>query len=424
MAKIEDIRWGKYSSFEGPLYVAGARYQVPAQPTFEDKILATIAATEGGSWSAVNMYDVCRLTVGLIQCCEGSQYWASGLLGRLPPMDLVPLHDILQSVEVRIRSTAPNTYRFVHDRLGIVDSEPEQCRLFFAGCSGRKGEWNEAGKLWARQFCLAVARCLESESAIAAQRSYIVPKLMGFAAGELRNFILTRPDTAIGGAFACAALSFAANNPRRAKEAFTAHLSTCKADPWTMDWLVDALDMFTFLSGVTIYPHRYDAIRPVLERLFDLDLPDKSDQLHGLLSASEIQHILVHALHYDLGPGGPNGDGVDNRWGSKSKAALLDFERRNNLPSQDGMPDRTTNAALKRVRDGFANVGAKLPQGDDLSFLLAKAAMQRFDDLGIIRGQALKGISSEEEDETTDPATPTPLAQVRRSSEPPPNEES
>lgn len=55
--------------------------------------------------------------------------------------------------------------------------------------------------------------------------------------------------------------------------------------------------------------------------------------------------LALVALGYDLGAYGPDKDGVDGQWGGKSKMALLQFQKDNELP-QSGMRDRLTAVAL------------------------------------------------------------------------------
>src|SRR5512138_1105983 len=83
MPKPEDIKWSSYQTFEGPFFIGTQGFKLPEQPTFNDRILAVITATEGGHWNAINMYDRCIMTVGLIQWCEAGQYSVSDMLGAL-----------------------------------------------------------------------------------------------------------------------------------------------------------------------------------------------------------------------------------------------------------------------------------------------------------------------------------------------------
>ncbi len=360
MPKPEDIKWSSYQSFEGPFYIGTQGFKMPESPTFNDKILAVITATEGGHWNAINMYDRCILTVGLIQWCEGGQYSVSDMLGALevskPGTVDGYLRHPMSVAGVSFKKNTKGRYRFhFNDERGEVDRTIEQQQLFLGKSNGHKGSWDADSKEYAKMWAASFASLYEVPDAIQSQREYTVPRLYGFGLKTFQD-MARRPearDTPIGQAFVCAYLSFAANNPARADRSLQEALRTwdnSKGPAWSPRWLIHILEKLTFFTGVTIYPHRYNAIRPVLERLFGIDLPDRSEQLQGLLSPTEVQSILVHQLHYDLGKSGPKGDGVDGAWGGKSKAALMDFERRNGLDG-DGLPDKATNAALLKVRD-------------------------------------------------------------------------
>jgi len=358
MIDIKNIGWASYDVYEGPFYLGQSKFKLPDNPALPDKILATITATEGGSWNAVNMYDRCIVTVGLIQWCEGGQYSVSDMLGVAAERSeslIAPLSNVMREAGVEFKKNAKGRYRFFfRDARGEVDRTDEQQQLFLRG-SGRKNTWTDSNKAWAKSWAAALADVYAEPNAIQTQRDYTVPRLYGFALPTALE-LFKEPEakgSPIGQAFICAYLSFAANNPARADASLKDAIKTWNTQNgpvWSPRWFNHVLERLTFASGVTIYPHRYDSIRPVLEKLFGIDIPDRSDQLKGLLSPIEIQDILVHVLKYDLGKSGANGDGVDGQWGKKSTAALADFERRNNLDG-DGLPDANTNAALLKVRD-------------------------------------------------------------------------
>jgi len=359
MTEPKEIGWSSYQQFEGPFYIGKQGYKLPEKPTLNDQILAVITATEGGHWDAVNMYDRCICTVGLIQWCEGGQYSVSDMLGIVAQRDLNllnPLALVMSQSGGKFSKNAKGRFRFVfNDERGECDRTIEQQQMFLLRSNGMKGSWDQQSRDHAKNWAAALSTVFQNPNAIEAQRDYTVPRLYGFALSTAAA-LFKEPEakaTPVGQAFVCAYLSFAANNPARADRSLQEALKTwdsSKGPKWSPRWLIHILEKLTFFSGVTIYPHRYDAIRPVLERFFGIDLPDRSEQLQGLLSPSEIQDILVHKLGYDLGKSGPKGDGVDGAWGGKSKAALMDFERRNGLDG-DGLPDAKTNEALLRVRD-------------------------------------------------------------------------
>lgn len=362
MVSVEQIKWAPYNIFEGPFFIGTAPVRSDGSELSEH-ILATITATEGGRWNAINMYDKCICTVGAIQWCEGGQYSVSDMLGVVRERDaslLNPLAGVMREANVTFAKNARGRWRFFfQDGRGEVDRVEEQRQLFLLHSTGQKGSWDDESKAYAKRWAAALATLFEAPEAIAAQRAYTVPRLFSFALPAARAWLDKAPSTPVGKAFVCAFLSYAANNPKWANESLAKALGSPDGDAWSPEWLAGILRELTFHPKITIYPTRYNAIRPVLERLFGIDLPNMASELvaasgENWLSTSEVQMILV-ALGYDIGASGPKKDGVDNVWGGKCQMALSDFQRRNGLDA-DGWPDPETNEALCRARDAVDKI--------------------------------------------------------------------
>lgn len=355
MVDVSKIAWGKYSTFRGPMYLGSKAFVLPSAPVLADQILATIAATEGGHWDAVNMYDRCVCSVGLIQWCEAGQYSVSDMLGAVAERDpslLDPLKHMMALANVTFRQNARGRWRFFFgDARGEVDRISEQQQLFLLHSTGLERTWDAASKDYAKGWAAALASVFEAPAAILAQRDYTAPRVRSFATAFAAKWIAQAPSSGIGQAFVCSYLSFAANNPTWADQALQSAVGRSKAPAWTMDWFIDVLYDLVFHAGITIYPARYAAIRPLLERMFAIDLPDFADQLSAssAMSSTEVQQYLVD-LGYDLGSSGQLGNGVDGKWGNKSITALAEFERRHGLVA-DGWPDVSTNEVLRHAHD-------------------------------------------------------------------------
>lgn len=354
--KIEKkhLRWASYSSYEGPaFYGCGGnpgRYVCPENPTQQDKILAVITATEGGSWNLVNLYDRCKCTVGLIQWCESGMYAVSDMLGfavdHCGASILEPIRGPMERQGLRFRMSSRNKWRF-HFGINEVDTSAEQTKMFFLNASGKKGEWDAESREYVRDWAVGFANLYTNPCAIRAQRDFTVPRLgYFFTLAYGKGLVKAMPDTDIARAWQAAFMSFAANNPRWAEDNLKIADMGSQNTRWSLGWLVDCLTQWTHGPQCTIYPHRYNKIRPKLEAFYGIDLPDLAKDLSSdILDAPDIQSILVHGLGYDLGKSGPAGDGVDGKWGGKSKAALTDFQRRRGL-EETGWPNAATVKAL------------------------------------------------------------------------------
>lgn len=354
--KVRYTPQGRIGLMFGPRQ--GAKYWRPSsQRTPTQDILTVVSATEGGSLAAAQNYDVCEMTAGLLQACERYGLVAK-LLGSIRDEARVALEPLDQlGVEVR----RGKSFRFWRADVGTVDTAGEIQKVFLGGSSGRIGHFDEVQEQDSRVHMAALATVLADPLAAQPQVDFWGRKCRGFALGKLAEAIeeaeQDKRGDPVAGAFVAAALSYAANNPLRAKLAYEHAAHTNPPEQWTQDWLEHCLTWFTKgppeKPAPALYAHRYAAIRPVLEKLFALDLPDNAAELEGLLSTMEAQRILVHVLGYDLGPSGPDGDGVDGNWGAKTTAALLDVERRHpdECVTVDGVLDRGSSDYLKRVRD-------------------------------------------------------------------------
>ncbi len=373
MPKTEEILWGSYRNFEGPFWPGkGTPFVLPENPTENDKVLAVVTATEGGSYSAINMYDGSPiLSSGLIQFIEGrGQRSVSQMIMSAGVRDdvadegvLDPFDDFVESLEYDMTTDGPGKWFFCYgvDMTYLVDTPEEQNLLFRCGSNGEKGTWGPANAARAKGWAAAVATIWEHPVAQRAQREFTLPQLEMFAFGGSRKMITyaVEKDTDLSCAFVAAYLSFAVNNPTRANKHLHIGLEKARMKSracsvmWSLDWLIEVFKELTFGPKIAIYPERYKAIRPELEKLYGIDLPDFADELRrwteetSLISISteELQKSLM-ALGEDLGP-----KGADGQYGTKTKNAVLNLETRMRVPVRlrDGMVDEFTFPALEEA---------------------------------------------------------------------------
>ncbi len=367
MTTIKDINWGSYNQYEGPFYRGVVPYLLPKDPSPEDKVMQVITATESGRYDAINMYDRCVLTAGIIQWCEGGQYSVSDLLGsvRLALGEMpAPLQAQCDQTNVTFTLNKKGRWRFFyHDTRGEVDTLGEQKSLFLLRSTGLKGTWDAESKAYAKGWAAAVANTLALPEAQEAQVNFTVPKLMSFVMAEAKA-VLWGPDDPSNehggwvGATRAAYLSFAANLPSVANSQLKKALASTTALKWSDNWCIAILRQLTFGPQITIYPIRYNAIRPVLERLYGVDLPDFALELKAwkakigiaptdgnlgnpptFMSVTDIQIELIRE-GYDLGPAA-----ADGRLGPKTLNAIMTFQGIHGL-GVDGIVGPKTRKAL------------------------------------------------------------------------------
>lgn len=363
----DDIGWASYRQYEGPFYRGSAPFTMPPSPTDEDLILQVITATEGGHYDAYNGYDKCACTLGVIQWCDRGQFSVCDMLGHTAEADISLIQPVLEwcrELGVEFRQNARGRWRYfvVHSSgsdalpLGEVDRPSEQDKLYRLRSSGHRGTWDERSIAHAKKWAAALASVYHDRIAQRAQVEFTVNRLHSFVQQRVRGLFDGAPDTGLGRAFQAAYLSFAANNPTWAATHLQRAALSTRATAYSEDWLVEVLRELTFGPGIAIYPERYDAIRPVLERYYGIDLPDMAGELeqyeadHGAaVSLREVQQILLDA-GYDLGPAG-----VDGVHGPKTRQALRSFQETHGL-TPTGYPDGATRDALFALKDALVGL--------------------------------------------------------------------
>jgi hypothetical protein len=370
MITLDDIKWGSYLGYEGPWWPGKEKYVLPYDPSFDQICLAIVASTEGSAYDAVNMYDSCGISLGLIQWCEFGQFSVSNLLGYIVaseqefpevvrlPSHLDKLHSFLRSINASAGFTIGNKYRFRYKNQWVIDRELQQ-EMFFLNATGEKGTWDTESKIRAKSWAVAVASLFENEACRRAQEkftigrlhNFIMPATKAFMDNELVDDLWRRTRNA-------AYISFAANNPSIANKMFQEYVKETPYLYGTKDWSIGLLQKLTFGPGISIYPGRYDKIRPLLEKYFGVDLPDFADELakwnlvagiHDddpaeirLDTTEGVQGALLR-LGYDLGP-----RKIDGVYGKKTKQAVLMFQQQNGL-TPTGLIDPLTRQVLSNI---------------------------------------------------------------------------
>lgn len=351
------IKWGGYNIYEGPYFPGVTPYQMPEAPDFEDKLLRTITATEGGAYDAINMYDSCILSVGIIQLCEKASLKVTGMLGRCAETEQSFIKDVFSQLPIPadFKRNARNQWRLIFlDGRGEVDTPDKMRLMYLGGSTGQKGGYSEEQKAHAREVAAAFASLWDNPQMRAAQIAHLKPTLTSYVLARSRTALWQDPSQdGLPGALKAAVVSYGANIPSTADRLF---FEATQSSAWNgasdVDKFTIAMRSLVFGSKVGIWPGRYEKIQPVLEKLFDVDLPSledlagPDDSVEGadddLNTISGIQGFLI-GHGFDLGP-----TGADGVIGNKTREAVVTFQCSKGL-TPDGIVGPATRSAMLEV---------------------------------------------------------------------------
>jgi hypothetical protein len=288
---INDVKWGSYLNFEGPVFGGSKPYTLPSNPTFLEKTMAVISSTEGRI-NSINMYDVCIMTVGVIQWCDRGQFSVTNMLGVVAEklgVDyvLATLKPALDLANATFRKNVAGKWRFalLHDGVETeVNSDALQKQLYLS-CTGLKGSWTPEARIYAKTWCACMANIWDDQDACQAQVDFTMPKLMSGFVGANAHKILFSDETVENegwpGAVRAAFLSFAINAPAWADKHIVIGSTGSDYQKWSQGWCLDVIKQLTFGPAVAIYPARYDAINSVLTTQFGVTMPKNSHELQA-----------------------------------------------------------------------------------------------------------------------------------------------
>jgi hypothetical protein len=372
MTTVADIGWGAYGGYEGPFFKGSEWLKLPANPSAAFKRVYVSSSSEGG-FDSINGYDKCCISIGMNQACEQPWMLTSDLLTTIAETNadlLKPLHPALEASGAEFKAKRPGKWRFYFlDARGEVDAGAEQRQLFQRNSSGKMGSWDPESKTHAKLWAASLANLLVQPAAKEAQVVWAARRISAYAMPDAKKVLFDGAgDDGWVGAFRAAYLSYALNIPVKADKMLKQGLKTAPGKKWSPEWCTHLLKVITFESGVAIWPHRYEAIRKHLEKLYGVDIPDTSEDLkawkvaQGLAedhdaadiydedpeasgkeptftTTKEIQAHLL-SMGYDLGPWGADGNP-----GRKTRDAIRTFQRLNGLGA-DGIVGPQTRAKL------------------------------------------------------------------------------
>lgn len=356
---MSDIKliWGKYGGYEGWMHPGTLRLSVQYDEPAVRKMLGVVTSTEGGCADSFNGYDSCCYSISYIQLA-GTLDLAGALLAHLKdrlPDAMYPLDTWLASYGIALEATGK-----LRKGASYLNGKTMASALY--GCDGRAGSWTKETKDRAKGFAETVIEALRAEGAPALAQEFTTSRMLRWVTQDVLNLLYADGLEFSGwkGALQAGFFSFSANMPRVAADQFMAHVRERggKAKLDDPDFVIGALQRMTFGPGFAIYGARYSTIRPVIERLYAVDLPDTPALLKGWVnkgggtwsppehSNSDLQKMLI-TLGYDLGPAG-----ADGILGKKTAAAVKSFQLIKGVYPADGnLTPSTVEALVQAVRE-------------------------------------------------------------------------
>lgn len=278
------------------MYKGRHPWKLPSDPTDTDKFFYVAISSEGCNASACNFYDSCIVSVSYIQLCDRF-FLATDLFGAVADKHgadviTVPLKDALTASNASFKKQPNGKWRFVFHDGRVVDNNALQRQLYFAGSSGKKGEWTPEQKAHSKIWAACIANIWDHEGARQVANVYCQRVMMNLVMPEAKKILFKEPLANVGNVAVCRALylSFAANNPTRAEEALTEMFVDQSSPKWSDEWTIALAQRLTFKSGIKIYPVRYDHVRPVIDKMWSTNvLPKTAEELKAWRPAPKVQ---------------------------------------------------------------------------------------------------------------------------------------
>lgn len=352
------IGWGKYQQYSGPVFYGDRRFEEPSADQPRQRLVRLMTETEGGgTLNPINMLDRCQLSIGLFQACEAVGL-TTKLLNRIANVDpalLGPIQPKLAAADAMFSKGSDGKWAFRNRRGEKIDTMEKRAALLFLRSDGKV--WpDEESKLHAKEWAAAFANLLRQDGAVAPQIDFCCDLALEFATTYAKSVLFhTVATTGWAAAQQAIYLSFAGNLPAVAEKGLRKVVASTGAPAPTKDWTVALARELAFGPNITIFPGRYNKIRPYVERYYGVDLPDFADELKQWKAAQpsvegapdfdtveEIQSVLIGA-GYDLGPAG-----ADGRIGPKTRAAIMDFQTKHGLKA-DAQVGPKTKIALSEA---------------------------------------------------------------------------
>jgi hypothetical protein len=222
----------------------------------------------------------------------------------------IPLADALKSSNAEFIKDPKFGWRFKFlDEKGLVTTVNLQRELYLKG-TGLKGTWTPETKDHVKTWAAGIANIWHDPRTREIQFKFIKDLLPNYTTPTVKKELFDPNLKGIWVEVAQAAYtSFAANLPAEAAKQFMKHKAETKYELWTREWVLAMIRQLTFGPKITIYPQRYAAIRPTIEKYWGVELPKTPKDLQEFdkpvpeQSSPEVPQIQIVIDQEDMRPG-------------------------------------------------------------------------------------------------------------------------
>lgn len=170
-------------------------------------------------------------------------------------------------------------------------------RALFLGCDGTIGSWSDENKNRAALWASCFANVWQSAEARKQQAQLASTELINFAVEESRQTmfgdVTEVMSTKWAGATRAIYLMFAVNLPTTANTMLSQAVEQTQEKKWSEGWCLDVISHLTFGPKISLYPHRYAAVKSTVETLFEIQLPEVVDLEKHVISHVTVEDVVA-----------------------------------------------------------------------------------------------------------------------------------
>lgn len=286
--KPEQMKWGSYRDREGCFHLGTLKVEAPkSDAPFAEKVVALVAAAEGGAWNSMNMYDSGLLSLGAIQFIDSApQFFVTDMLDSLSKKigeDAVRsmIQPALQLVNAEYKmEPVSGKYKYFIDGK-VVATKLQQNILYFGDSTGNvKGTFDAVKKKICRTWGSCIMNLMTLPGAIDVQAEYTYKRILTtFLWGKAKPLFNTPGLAEYGWQAAIRALvvSYAVNSPATAMRRVDAFVAKTTEAPWTPIWCLEMLRAVAVDGGIKIWSDRYKSQITATKNIFGVELPSWND---------------------------------------------------------------------------------------------------------------------------------------------------